>query len=146
MVDQRTISLIQYGDQEEAYIWTLPLPILMGRAKHNQIILDHAQMSRKHARIILREDAILVEDLGSVNGVRVNGHKITVAQLQDGDRVKVGPFVFQFSSQPLPPSEPVVQCPHCRRAYLKRHLDCGWCGFSLANAATLPYLAIDRHP
>src|SRR5688572_13493525 len=63
----------------------------MGRADENDIVLSGDLVSRKHARIELRGDALTVEDLGSRNGTRVNGLPVhTRIALKIGDSLSVG--------------------------------------------------------
>ena len=63
----------------------------IGRATDCQISLDDALVSRQHAALVVVDDEVSVEDLGSRNGVRVNGERISnVTQLFPGDVVKIG--------------------------------------------------------
>jgi pSer/pThr/pTyr-binding forkhead associated (FHA) protein len=50
-----------------------------------------------HARIFARDDSVMVEDLGSTNGTYLNRRRITApAELQRGDRVKIGKTVLEL--------------------------------------------------
>ena len=140
---EKLISLIQQHSDQEPQIWTLPLPLSIGRDRYNQLVLSHKKISRHHARIRLHNNVVIVEDRQSRNGVSVNGRKIAESPLQDGDALQLGPFTFQFSVEPLPAQVGLVRCsnPDCERLLLRTHLDCPWCGFSLALAATQPYHA-----
>ena len=54
-------------------------------------VFDEAQVSRRHARILIDESKAVLEDLGSRNGTRVRGEKIrTAVELADGDLITVG--------------------------------------------------------
>jgi DNA-binding winged helix-turn-helix (wHTH) protein len=56
-------------------------------------------LSRRHARITVREDAALLEDMGSRNGTWHNGSRLVApVQLEDGDEIRVGPLVLRFRS------------------------------------------------
>jgi hypothetical protein len=59
-----------------------------------------AKVSRRHARISLREDKYVIEDLGSTNGTFVNrGHRLTPGErqpLKDGDEIIVGKTFLRF--------------------------------------------------
>jgi transcriptional regulator with PAS, ATPase and Fis domain len=50
--------------------------LVLGRAESAEIRIDHASVSRKHARLILDGPTILIEDLGSANGTWVDGTRI----------------------------------------------------------------------
>ena len=63
----------------------------IGRSRDCAIVLEDAGVSRHHAELRPDEDGWLVEDLGSTNGVLVNGRRIRGGQsLQDGDRLELG--------------------------------------------------------
>lgn len=65
---------------------------LVGRSRECDLVLEDPDVSRRHARIVLGADGRwLVEDLGSTNGVAVNGGRISGAHpIADGDRVTFG--------------------------------------------------------
>jgi FHA domain len=65
--------------------------ILIGRLPECDVMIDDALVSRMHARLTVRDDGVVVEDLHSTNGVYVNGARITHnAQLREGDRLLIG--------------------------------------------------------
>src|SRR5687768_11491953 len=65
--------------------------LLVGRLPECDIAIDDGLVSRMHARISVRDNAVVVEDLHSTNGVYVNGTRITHnALLREGDRLLVG--------------------------------------------------------
>jgi hypothetical protein len=64
---------------------------VIGRAASCQIVLDDALVSRRHAQLSVTAKEVHVEDLGSSNGVTVNGERIeATVQLNPGDTLKVG--------------------------------------------------------
>ncbi len=67
--------------------------ITIGRQDGNTIRLTERNVSRKHARLIRENGNLLIEDLGSYNGVRVNGEKITApTKIKEGDLVEIGDY------------------------------------------------------
>jgi hypothetical protein len=62
----------------------------IGRAPDNHLVLSDPAVSRYHAVIRWSGDNLLVEDLGSSNGVFVNGEAVKAARLYEGDVVVVG--------------------------------------------------------
>lgn len=69
----------------------LPGEFVIGRSSACNLALDDALVSRRHALIIVGESAVTVEDLGSRNGVLVNGHKAEgKAPVRHLDRITVG--------------------------------------------------------
>jgi pSer/pThr/pTyr-binding forkhead associated (FHA) protein len=64
---------------------------VIGRSAECQLSLDDPLVSRRHALLTVRVDGVAVEDLGSRNGVLVNGVKIEGQhQLSDGDMITIG--------------------------------------------------------
>lgn len=68
----------------------LPTPLTIGREDDNDIQLNDDRVSRFHAK--LQDDAgkIILTDLDSTNGTRVNGHPIQMRVLQTGDVLAIG--------------------------------------------------------
>jgi pSer/pThr/pTyr-binding forkhead associated (FHA) protein len=76
--------------------WTI------GREASCRMLVDDARLSRNHAAFMVADDGLAaqVEDLGSANGVMVNGKRITVpAALRDGDVVVCGPVVLVVDTE-----------------------------------------------
>jgi DNA-binding winged helix-turn-helix (wHTH) protein len=64
---------------------------IAGRGAECSLIIDAETVSRRHARITVQTGAVTVEDLGSTNGVRVNGTRISEpTRLTDGSEVALG--------------------------------------------------------
>jgi hypothetical protein len=69
----------------------------IGRSRSCDIVLDDANVSRQHAEVRPRGGSWTVADLGSTNGVTVNGVRVARPQtLKPGDRVEVGTTVLTF--------------------------------------------------
>lgn len=69
----------------------------IGRSRSCDVVLDDANVSRKHAEVRPRGGGWIVADLGSTNGVVVNGVRIERAQaLKPGDRIELGTLVLTF--------------------------------------------------
>jgi ABC-type multidrug transport system ATPase subunit len=70
-----------------------------GEAK---FVLDHPHVSRQHARLVVKEDSVVLQDLGSANGTFVNGKRIAKrVTLSEGDRIDIGPFALEFDGEAL---------------------------------------------
>jgi hypothetical protein len=70
---------------------------LIGRSVGCDVVLEGPNISRRHARILVTDDVASVEDLGSSNGVFVNGTRIEGPhELHDGDELHVGAHLLQF--------------------------------------------------
>jgi pSer/pThr/pTyr-binding forkhead associated (FHA) protein len=68
----------------------------LGRALDNDIVVNHASVSRHHASIEARNGAFRLRDLGSQNGTYVGAERVTEASIADGDKVKLGDAAFTF--------------------------------------------------
>ncbi len=71
----------------------------IGRQLENDIVLNHAFVSRQHAVIELRGRQPWVKDLESRNGVFVNRLRIRNEQLYDGNVISIGPFELHFEDR-----------------------------------------------
>jgi DNA-binding NtrC family response regulator/pSer/pThr/pTyr-binding forkhead associated (FHA) protein len=66
--------------------------VTFGRTRTATVFIDDERVSRMHTRILRRDERIVVEDLGSRNGTRVNGTRIEApVVVQSGDSIGVGP-------------------------------------------------------
>jgi putative nucleotidyltransferase with HDIG domain len=75
----------------------------IGRSDDADIIIDEPRLSRRHARLTLRSDGtVSVEDLGSMNGIFVNGVRQQEATLAIGDRVDFASVEYSLESAPAP--------------------------------------------
>lgn len=64
---------------------------LLGRDPACHVVIDRPLVSRRHARITVEGHRVTIEDLGSLNGVFVNGARVTgIRDLFDGDWVTIG--------------------------------------------------------
>ncbi len=81
---------------------TLPLTeqgLTIGRQLDNDIVLNHAIVSRHHARLELKGRHAWVNDLGSRNGVFVNRLRVRGEQISDNDIITIGPFELHFEDR-----------------------------------------------
>ena len=69
--------------------------LLLGRHGECDIQLNSRKVSRRHCCIAQVSDYIVVRDLGSTNGVRINGQRVLEGKLKAGDELTVGNFRYQ---------------------------------------------------
>jgi diguanylate cyclase (GGDEF)-like protein len=99
---RRFASLVVVGGSEAnlGLHMLLDRPVVIGRDPENEMPLEDVGISRRHARIWRDERRVryMVEDLGSTNGTRLNGARLTRPQaLSEGDKIHVGSTVLKFS-------------------------------------------------
>ena len=70
--------------------------ILAGRSLDNDFVISDISVSRKHFKIKKEGDRFVISDMGSGNGIKVNGSKTTSATLSDGDIISVGARQIKF--------------------------------------------------
>jgi pSer/pThr/pTyr-binding forkhead associated (FHA) protein len=70
--------------------------IRLGRSPANDIVLDDASVSRRHALLTLRGETTVVLDDRSLNGIRVNGARVSESPLKDGDTIILGHVTVRF--------------------------------------------------
>ncbi len=70
--------------------------LVIGRTEENDVILNHASISRHHAKVVRDGDRYTVVDLQSANGVRVAGESYERVEVQPGDVVELGHVKLRF--------------------------------------------------
>ena len=75
--------------------------INVGRVQGNDLMLPKGNVSKRHARLILRDGRFIVTDLKSTNGTYVNGRKIGQPTIvREGDKIYIGDFVLRIEAGP----------------------------------------------
>jgi pSer/pThr/pTyr-binding forkhead associated (FHA) protein len=93
-------------DVEEAGKFPIHRVSTIGRAPDSQVVLNIRSVSRHHARIFYEGGHFWIKDLESGNGTTVNGKRLKLQMLGDGDRVCFGEAraVFRTTIQPAGPA------------------------------------------
>ena len=73
-------------------------PITFGRAVDCDVVLNDPTVSKRHAELRREGTDVLIVDLGSTNGTRVNGTGVRQRVLADGDEVRIGATVLNFEA------------------------------------------------
>ena len=110
--------------------------VALGRSPACQVTIDDALVSRRHAEIILEGNRAQIRDLGSRNGVRVNGRLIRgEVELAHEDRIRLGSqdiiFLASFDEGDLrsPRSTgSISQCMGCSKPFPAESRTCPHCG------------------
>lgn len=74
--------------------------VVFGRTVENDIQIDSPSVSSRHAKMVRVKGGYELHDLGSTNGVKLNGERLGVVVLRDGSSVELGDVVFGFELAP----------------------------------------------
>ncbi len=79
--------------------------LLLGRHPECDILIDSRKISRRHCVIAQVADYLVIRDLESTNGIRINGSRVVEGKLRPGDEVTIGNHRYQvkWSDLPSPP-------------------------------------------
>jgi hypothetical protein len=107
---------------------------IIGRSLDCHLTIEDPLVSRRHAQIVVTEGGAQIEDLGSRNGVKVNGGMIAGAvPLRSGDRLRIGTQELIFSRVEDPDrahartTGQLRLCANCRQPYPREMLACPSC-------------------
>jgi pSer/pThr/pTyr-binding forkhead associated (FHA) protein len=76
-------------------------PIVVGRHPHCDVRLHSHRVSRQHCCLIEVDGAVIVRDLGSTNGTRINGHGVEAGRLRPSDELSIADLRYRLN-----PGEP----------------------------------------
>ena len=75
--------------------------IVVGRHPQCDARLDSLRVSRHHCCMTVDQGAVLVRDLGSTNGIRINGHRVEYGRLQEGDELSIAHIRYRLAVTPI---------------------------------------------
>ena len=90
-----SFRVLQGADRGRLFADLQP-PITIGREEGNLVQLNDERISRYHVKVQYDNGALVVTDLDSTNGTRVNGHTCNLKILRPGDTISVGRSVLLF--------------------------------------------------
>ena len=95
---QITLRVLDGADRGRAFD-ELSTPVTIGREEGNSLQLNDERVSRFHVKIQEDQDKIVVTDLGSTNGTKINGEDTQLRILRYGDIISLGRSVLLFGSR-----------------------------------------------
>ncbi len=95
---QITLRVLDGADRGRIYE-DLSTPVTIGREEGNSLQLNDERVSRFHVKIQEDQDKIVLTDLESTNGTKVNGEDIQLRILRYGDVISLGRSVLLFGSR-----------------------------------------------
>jgi pSer/pThr/pTyr-binding forkhead associated (FHA) protein len=90
--------------------------LLIGRHLECDVRIDSPKISRRHCCVAMAYDRVLIRDLGSRNGVRVNGKPVDECRLFCGDELAIGPVIFRLELEDEAPAVAVAGPPRATAA------------------------------
>ena len=88
-----TIVIQEKGGEQRRMVFN-KTEITIGRVQGNDIVLPKGNVSKRHARIVLKDGKFIIVDLKSTNGTYVNGRKISSPLVvKDTDKIYIGDFI-----------------------------------------------------
>jgi predicted component of type VI protein secretion system len=95
----RTVTFLVLEGVDKGRVYKdLPIPVTIGREEGNGLRLNDERVSRFHAKVQVEEGDIILTDLDSTNGTRVNGTAIQIRRLRPGDQVSIGRTMLLFGT------------------------------------------------
>jgi pSer/pThr/pTyr-binding forkhead associated (FHA) protein len=70
--------------------------LVLGRSREADLVLDDPNVSRRHAELRREGEHWSIADLGSTNGVKVNGRRVERTELEPGDEIVLGTLELRF--------------------------------------------------
>ena len=92
-----TLRVLHGADRGRVF-HDLPTPVTIGREEGNSIQLNDERISRYHLKFQEDSEKIVVTDLESTNGTKVNGEDVQVRIVRHGDMIAVGRSLLLFGS------------------------------------------------
>ena len=118
---------------QEVDLW--PGIFTIGRSHSCNLTIEDLKVSREHAKLVVGEINAVIHDLGSRNGIKVNGIPVKEhMELSNGDRVRLGDYEFVFVedfNRPPSTDRPTIRtynCPSCDHLYDSSIAECPECG------------------
>lgn len=88
------LVITEKGGENRRIVFNKP-EVTIGRVQGNDIVLPKGNVSKRHARIVLKDGKFIIVDLKSTNGTYVNGRKITSPLVvKETDKIYIGDFIM----------------------------------------------------
>lgn len=88
-----TILIQEKGGEQRRMVFNKS-EVTIGRVQGNDVVLGKGNVSKRHARIVLKDSKFIIVDLKSTNGTYVNGRKITSPLVvKNSDKIYIGDFI-----------------------------------------------------
>jgi pSer/pThr/pTyr-binding forkhead associated (FHA) protein len=88
-------KLVVVGGKANKSLVSVKLPTVIGRSRQADLTVAHPMVSRKHCELYEADGLLMIRDLGSLNGLYVNGKQVSEAPLYPNAEFAVGPLTFR---------------------------------------------------
>jgi len=88
--------VLKFDNAVQKELPLLEATVTIGRLADNTLQIDNPAVSGHHCRVVLDERHYFVEDNNSTNGTYVNNHRVTRAELKNGDELLIGKHIVAF--------------------------------------------------
>jgi pSer/pThr/pTyr-binding forkhead associated (FHA) protein len=95
----RTVTFLVLEGVDKGRVYrAMPVPVTIGREEGNAVRLNDERVSRYHAKIQTEDGDVILTDLDSTNGTRVNGAAVQIRRLRAGDQVSIGRTLLLYGT------------------------------------------------
>src|SRR5438105_2564993 len=95
----RTVTFLVLEGVDKGRVYRdVPVPVTIGREEGNVLRLNDERVSRYHAKVQAEDGDIILTDLDSTNGTRVNGAAVQIRRLRPGDQLSIGRTMLLFGT------------------------------------------------
>jgi pSer/pThr/pTyr-binding forkhead associated (FHA) protein len=102
--------ILKFDDRELAERSVGQQAVTIGRLPDNDIVVDNAAVSGRHAKVYKQGDKYILEDLQSTNGTFINGQRVGTQVLKDGETITIGKHTIVFDrAGGEAPAEPALK-------------------------------------
>jgi predicted component of type VI protein secretion system len=85
--------------------------MLVGRHQECDVQIPSRKVSRRHCCVAQVHDYVVVKDLFSTNGVRINGTRVKEGALQNGDELTIGNYRYKIQTEDYPAADQIAKRP-----------------------------------
>lgn len=106
--------VLRYPDGKEKRLSFEKEGLMLGKAAGNDVVLEGEGISRYHARLLVEDAKLLIEDLGSTNGTLLNAKAVKRERVMPGDKILLGTVLVEAALTEVAVSEETEERPAAR--------------------------------
>jgi len=95
----RTVTFLVLEGVDKGRVYRdLSVPVTIGREEGNALRLNDERVSRYHAKVQSEDADVILTDLDSTNGTKVNGAAVQIRRLRAGDQISIGRTMLLYGT------------------------------------------------